>query len=245
VVLLPIVGAGRRGREAVALDRSVNAGRNARAHAQSAGDALVHAVGRLVNRAIDEVVLSDERVRSAADGRRRLAANQKTETLAGDIQRVVVLALPIARRLARGARVTKVPWVLVGSTVISIGTAVRNGVREIQVLSSLVAYRLEQATGTPSDPALVKKVAIDLYLRPKRKLELKDDKLRIVRLTRKWVLSGLFGRKTEKRASRALDAAERFDPAELSARWNGMHERRDSAPAGGDDPAGVEQAASS
>jgi len=33
-----------------------------------------------------------------------------------------------------------------------------------------VAYRLEQATGAPSEPALVKKLAIDLYLDPKRTL---------------------------------------------------------------------------
>ena len=189
----------------------------------NAGDALVHAVGRLVTWAIDEILLSEKRVTSAADGRRRLAANEQTEALAGDIQRVAVLAIPIARRLVRGARITRVPWVLVGSTVISIGLAVRNGVREIQVLSSLVAYRLEQATGAPSDPALVKKVAIDLYLRPKRRPVLDDDKVRLVRLTRKWVLGGLFGRKTEKRAARALDAVERLDPAELSAlsqRWS-------------------------
>ena len=39
----------------------------------------------------------------------------------------------------------------------------------------------------PADPALVKKVAIDLYLRPKDAPDLADDKLRLVRLTRKMV----------------------------------------------------------
>jgi len=63
----------------------------------------------------------------------------------------------------------------------------------------------------PSDPVLVKKLAIDLYLAPKRTPRLADERLRLVRLTRKWVLGGAFGRKTSKRAARALDAAERLD----------------------------------
>jgi hypothetical protein len=53
-----------------------------------------------------------------------------------------------------------------------------------------------------------------------------DDRLRLVRLTRKWVLSGAFGRKTSKRAARALDAAEQLDAAALSARWEGVRRRR-------------------
>jgi hypothetical protein len=178
-----------------------------------------------VSRTIDEILLSEKRVVSAAEGRRLLAGAEQTEALAGDIQRVIVLAVPIARRVARGARLVKVPWVMIGSTAVSIGAALRNGVREIQVLSSLVTYRLEQATGSPSDPELVKKLAIELYLRPKRRPHLEDDKLHPARLTRKWVLSGLFGRKTEKRAMRALDAAERFDPVAVSQRWDDLRRR--------------------
>jgi len=137
-----------------------------------------------------------------------------------------VLAVPVVRALARGARIVKLPWVLVGSTAVAVGMAVRTGVREIQVLSSLVAYRLEQATGAPADPELVKKVAIDLYLHPKRKLQVSDDKLHVVRLTRKWVLGGVIGRKTEKRANRALAAAERLDPATLAENWDTGRRRR-------------------
>ena len=180
----------------------------------------MHAIGRLVARAIDEIVLGDKRVTSAAEGRRLLAGDEQTESVAEDIQRVIVLAVPVVRALARGARLVKLPWVIVGSTAISVGVAVRTGVREIQVLSSLVAHRLEQATGAPADPLLVKKVTLDLYLHPKRKLDPTDDKLHLVRLTRKWVLGGIFGRKTAKRTNRALAAAERFDSAALAASWN-------------------------
>jgi hypothetical protein len=89
----------------------------------------------------------------------------------------------------------------------------------VQVLSSLVAHRLEQATGEPADPALVKKVALDLYLHPKRKVRASDDRLHLVRLARKWILGGLFGRKTAKRAHRALAAAERLDVDALATSW--------------------------
>jgi hypothetical protein len=211
---------------ALVLARSVSAGKKAGANASKAGDSLVRAVGRLVNRAVDEMLLGDTRVTSAAEGRRLLAADERTESRADDIQRIIVLAVPVIRALARGARVVKLPWAIVGSTAVGVGVAVRTGVREIQVLSSLVAHRLEQATGEPADPALVKKVAIDLYLHPKRELLLSDDKLHLVRLTRKWVLGGMFGRNTEKRANRALAAAECLDAAALAAGWDTVRHGR-------------------
>jgi hypothetical protein len=192
--------------------------------------ALVESVGRLADKAIDRVLLTDERVTSAADAKRLLAGKTDTEALAGDIQRVAVLAVPVVRRLARGARFTRVPWVMVASSAVSIGIGVRTGVRELQVLASLLADRLEQATGVPSDPTLVKKLAVDLYLDPKHTPKLADNRLRLVRLTRKWVLSGAFGRKTSKRAARALAAAERLDAAALSARWAAVRRRRDGSP---------------
>ena len=204
-------------------DRVSSAGKGARVHALKASDALVETVGGLADRAIDRVLLTGEPVTSAADGKRLLAGQADTEAFTDVIQRVVVLAVPVVRTLARGA---KVPWVMVASSAVSIGVAVRTGVRELQVLSSLVANRLEQAEGVPSDPALVKKLAIDLYLAPKRTPRLADDRLPLVRLTRKWVFSGAFGRKTSKRAARALDAAERLDAAALSGRWEAVRRRR-------------------
>lgn len=206
--------------------RAGAAAKSAGVGAWKAGAALVEAVGRVVDHGIDRMLLSDARVTSAAEGKRLLAGETDTEVLAGDIQRVVVVAVPVVRRLVRGARLTKVPWVVVASSAISVGVAVSTGVRELRAIASLVAHRLEQATGERSDPALVKKVAIDLYLHPKRPLQVDDDNLRLVRLTRKWVAGGMFGRKTSKRAARALDAAERLDGATLSARWAEMHPRQ-------------------
>jgi hypothetical protein len=203
----------------VVVDRSVRASRRAGTDARRASRSLVQAVSDLVNKAVDQVLLGDERVTSAAQARQLLTRDEQAEALSGDIQRVVVLAVPIVRRLARGARVMKVPWVFIASTTMSMGIAVRSGIREIQALSSLVAYRLEEATGETADPTLVEKLAVDLYLHPRRSPNLDGDRPRIVRLTRKWLFLGAFGRKTQRRASRAFEAAERIDVARLAAEW--------------------------
>ena len=200
-------------------ERVAAAGLGAVAAAQQRAEALVDAVGVLAVRAVDHVVLTGERVTSAAEGRRLLTDPEDVEALAGQIQRVVVLAVPVVRVLARGARFTRVPWVMLASTATSVGLAVRTGVRELQVVAALVAHRLEQATGTPADPALVKKLAVDLYLDPKRTPDLGNDRVRLVRLTRRWVLRGAFGRDTAKLADRALGAAERLDVRAAHAAW--------------------------
>jgi hypothetical protein len=196
---------------------AASAGRSAGAASLKSSIALVDAVGRLVNAAVAHVLLSDDRVTSAAEGKLRLAGETGTEELADKVQRVVVLATPIVRMAGRGAKLTRLPWAMLASSSVSVAIAVRTGVREIQVLSSLVAYRIEQATGHPADPQLVEKVAVDLYLDPKRKPDLTDDRLRLVRLTRKWVLLGAFGRTTSKRAGKALEAAEKLDGSDLAS----------------------------
>src|SRR5262245_7170789 len=218
-------------------DRAKSAGKGGGANARKASDALVEAVGALADHAIDRVLLTDERVTSAAEGKRLLAGEAEIEARADKIQRVVVAAVPLVRVVARGARFTRVPWVMVASSAVSIGVAVRVGVRELQVLASLVAHRLEQGAEAAADPALVKKLAIDLYLDPKRTPDLGDDKLRLLRLTRKWVLSGAFSRNTSKQAARALDAAERLDAAALAARWADTRRIRHEDPAPSPSPA--------
>ena len=205
----------------------MRAGKKAGRDTRRATVALIHAVSDLVNKAVDQVVLGGERVGSAAEARQLLKRDERVEALTGDIHRVVALAVPVLRRLARGARFTRIPWVFVATTTLSIGIAVKSGVKEIQTLSSLVAHRLERATGAPADPALVKKLAVDLYLHPRRTPTLDNDRVRIVRLTRKWLIGGAFGRKTERRASRAFEAAERIDVAALAAEWDDARRDKD------------------
>lgn len=205
---------------------AASAGRSASAASLKSGTALVEAVSRLVDAAVDRVLLSEDRVTSAEEGRLRLAEPTGTEELTDKVQRVVVLATPFVRVAARGAKFTKLPWAIIASSSFSVGVAVRTGVRELQVLSSLVAFRIEQATGAPADPKLVEKVAVDLYLKPKGKIDLTDDRLRLVRLTRKWLLLGTFGRSTSKRADKALYAAEKLDGGDLAARWQALQLER-------------------
>lgn len=204
---------------------AASAGRSAGAVTLKSGTSLAEAVERLVHTAVARVLLSDDRVTSAADGQLLLSGQTGTEELADKMQRVVVLATPIVRAAARGARFTRLPWATAASSSLSVGIAVRAGIREIQVLSSLVAFRIEEATGEPADPKLVEKVAVDLYLNPKRKLDLADDRLRLVRLARRWVVFGAFGRATSKRAVRALDVADQLDGANLAARWQDLSHR--------------------
>jgi hypothetical protein len=172
---------------------------------------LVDAISSLYEHTIDRLLLSPDRVVSASDGKRLLATDDGSEVMADQLQRVVVLAVPVVRTVARGARFTRVPWVLVATTAFSIASTLRAGVREVQVLGSLIAHRLEQATGRPADSALVKRLALELYLSPKRKPPTADRPLPLRRLLQRWLFKGAFGRDTRRAASKALDAADRLD----------------------------------
>ena len=65
---------------------------------------LVDAVGALFDQVMDRLLLSPERVTSSAEGKRLMAGDDDTEVLADTIQRVAVVATPIVRTLAHGAR---------------------------------------------------------------------------------------------------------------------------------------------
>lgn len=190
-------------------------------HAPEPDRRLLDAVGGLFDQAIDRILLSPERVTSAAQGKRLMAADDDSEALTDTIQRVAVIATPVIRTLARGARwLPRVPWVLVASTTASLVMTLRAGVQEVRVLGSLVAFRLEQATGRPADPALVKQVTLELYLSPRRTPTLRGG-LPLGRLVRRWLFRGALGKDTRRAAEKALDAAERLDVATLEALWRG------------------------
>jgi hypothetical protein len=172
---------------------------------------LVDAISSLYDHLIDRLLSTTDRVSSAAEGKRLLAADDGTEVVADQMQRVVVLAVPVVRTLARGARFTRVPWVLVATTAFSIASTLRSGVREVQIIGSLLAHRLEEATGRPADPGLVKRLALELYLSPRRTPAIAARPLPLRRLAQRWLFKGAFGRDTRRGASKALDAAERLD----------------------------------
>jgi hypothetical protein len=128
------------------------------------------AILRTVERAAEDVVhqafarllSSDIHVASAAEAKRLLADHEDTEELTDSIQRFVGIATLVARIALRGARFTRLPWVLVAASAISIGVTVRNGVRELQAIAALLAYRFKHETGVPPDPALLQKLTLEL-----------------------------------------------------------------------------------
>jgi hypothetical protein len=174
------------------------------------------AAGDVVHQAFQRLLSSDVRVTTAADAKRLLADHEDTEELTDAIQRFVAIATPVARIALRGARFTRVPWVLLVSSAVSVGVTVRNGVRELQAIAALLAHRFEQETGAPPDPALLRKLALELYLKPRRTPDVSDLGLPLARLARRWIVSGALGRNTRGKTEKALDAAERLDVGSLA-----------------------------
>jgi hypothetical protein len=181
-----------------------------RALERSAGDVVHEAFGRLLS--------SNTRVTTAAEARRLLADHEDTEELTDAIQRFVAVATPVVRVALRGARFTRIPWVLLASSAVSIGVTVRSGVRELQAIAALLAHRFEAETGAPPDPALLQKLTLELYLKPRRTPDVSDLRLPLARLARRWAVSGAFGRNTRGKTEKALEAAERLDVSSLAMR---------------------------
>jgi hypothetical protein len=179
---------------------------------------LERAAGGVVQRAFERLLSSDVDVTSSPDAKRLLADNEDTEELTDAIQRFVGIATPVVRIALRGARFTRVPWVLVASSAVSIGVTVRSGVRELQAIAALLAYRFQHETGAPPDPALLQKLTLELYLKPRRTPDVSDLGLPLARLARRWIISGAFGRNTRAKTEKALDAAERIDVTSIAAR---------------------------
>ena len=86
------------------------------------------AVGDVVHQAFERLLSSDVEVKTAAEAKRLLANSEDTEEMTDAIQRFVAIATPVARIALRGARLTRIPWVLVASSAVSIGLTVRNSV---------------------------------------------------------------------------------------------------------------------
>jgi hypothetical protein len=85
------------------------------------------------------------------------------------------------------------------------------------VLAALLAHRFEQETGAPPEPALLQKLTLELYLSPRKTPDVSDLRLPLVRLARRWIISGALGRDTRGKTEKALDMAEHLDLATLAA----------------------------
>jgi hypothetical protein len=180
--------------------------------------ALERSAADVVHQAFERLLSSKVRVTTAAEASKLLADHEDTEELTDAIQRFVAIATPVVRIALRGARFTRIPWVLVASSAVSIGVTVRNGVREMQAIAALLAHRFEEETGAAPDPALLQKLTLELYLKPRRVPDVSDPGLPLARLARRWIVSGAFGRNTRGKTEKALEAAERLDVSSLARR---------------------------
>lgn len=188
----------------------------------TAGGTLAEAVLGAYEEAIDRVLATRERVTTAEEGKALLSSDERTQAVTDNVQKVAMFAVPVLRAMSKASRFSGVPWALVASTTVSLVFTLRAGVREVQVLASLVAERIEHATGAPAESALVKKLAFELYLSPGSKPDLSDRRLRPGRLLARWLFRGVLGRKTSKSAVRALEAAERLEMHRLVAEWSAL-----------------------
>ncbi|HEX9259115.1 MAG TPA: hypothetical protein VF855_06215 [Acidimicrobiales bacterium] len=194
--------------------------RTRRAKAAAAPRAALRALLDLYDRALDMVLSTPHRVATASDAKTLLATDPgaTTDALVGRIQQVALVVAPLVRRLGRASRKVpggrKLPWVAIGTTAASVATSLRQGVREVQVVGSYLATRIEDATGAPANPALVKALTAQLYLAPDRIPEARE-RPPMARLLGRWLVAGVLGAESVKMAHHAIDAVERLDVKNL------------------------------
>jgi hypothetical protein len=193
----------------------------ARSATTSAASAVPRAVASLYDRAIDRVLARPYEVTTADEARAVLDDPDAIDVsaLADQIQQVALVAAPLVRRVSKFKRlpgVRRVPWVLSLVTLANLTRAIREGVREVQIVGSYLAARIQQATGAPPDPNLVKRLTVQVYLSPSRRLDpSQDERVRARKLLQRWLLNGFLGRTSNKAAVRAIGAIERLDIASV------------------------------
>lgn len=189
---------------------------------------LLVAVGGLYDRAVDAVlatphdVLDQRHALSLLEGHGR-----ESEALGEQITKVALIATPIlrkmevARRFTRVPGVKRLPFVMSVTTAASVGASLARGVRDVQVIGSYVASRLEQASGRAPDPQLVKRLTVQLYLSPSTPPRV-DQRIGPARLLRRWLVRGALGRDSKRQAEKAIAAVARLDVDRALASWHAL-----------------------
>lgn len=196
--------------------------RRVRQGATAAAGAVGGRATAAYDRAVERVLLSPDRVATADEALARLAADEGAEAVADNVQRIVMLTTPLVRRFMAARKLPglrRFPVVLAASTAVATGAAVKAGVAEVRMLAALLAHRIETETGLPADPALVKKLAVELYRSPSRTPSLEDRRPKAGRLLPRWALAAATGSNTRKRAEKALRAAEQLNAEAFAAAW--------------------------
>jgi len=196
-------------------------------------------VGSLSDRAIDAMLDRGDRPVTASQAKKLLKGGATDHReIADQIQKIAMVATPVIRRLAIVRRipgVKRVPLVLTATTTVAVAARLRAGVREVQVIGSYLASRIEAETGRSADPALVKRAAVELCIKPERAPTLDARRIPLTRLARMWLMRGFLGRDSTEKAIKAIDAIDRLDVHGLLHDWSMRHAAIDvgEAPAPG------------
>jgi hypothetical protein len=183
--------------------------------------AVIQAIGRLYDRAIEGVLSTPYEVRTADEALAMIESEAggvfEGRALADQIQMAAVILTPVLRRMTwfrNVPGVKRLPFLAGVATVANVAVVLRRGVREVQIVGSYLAHRLREATGEAPDPALVKTVAVQLYTEPNRR-PVATSGVRVVVLLQRWLVRGVFGRDSQKRARSAVFAVAQLDIPEL------------------------------
>jgi hypothetical protein len=192
----------------------------------------VRSLGGLVDAAIDRVfdeplqienqaealaVLSDRDDSTAL----RTALNGASDWAIARFARRAVLPR-LGGRLARSAGTKAAGRIALPVTLsLEVGMAARGGVRELQVMASLLIARLRRA-GLPVERDLVRRTTMALYLRPGRRPDLRQGGGQLgVAVARRWLMRAVpgLGRHRSRDVAARVRAVERLDLQRLVRSW--------------------------
>ncbi|MFN3257777.1 MAG: hypothetical protein ACE37B_19015 [Ilumatobacter sp.] len=206
-----------RRNEPSAVSRNVSKAGPALARSAASG------LAALYDRAVDSVLIRPHEIGSAQEAVEFSETDNawNADALTDQVRKVAVTLLPMLKRagvLSRTPGLRRVPSVAVASTVGAVSTQLWSGVKDLQILSALVATRLRRA-GYDADPPLIKRLAIELYTYPDRQPTLDSVPASATAVLAKWMIAGAIGRNASKQAHKAFVAAERLDIHALMSRW--------------------------
>jgi hypothetical protein len=184
---------------------------------------------RMADAALDRVFDEPFEIRSADDFERVVAEHHVAMSFAtaGTLAAFVERALPIAKLSTKAGKKLPMPAIKYTLAAIPIamqlGTSVRQGIREIQVIASYLIHRLREA-GVEPRRGLVTSLALSIYLDPERRPDLGLTPGRAATaLTRAWITRSMGKQSTKsliKRAHAEIAAVDRLDLRSASKEWD-------------------------
>jgi len=201
------------------------AGRSVKGRTDIVGQSIAGGVARLYDRAMDAILATPHDVHTRDEAMEMLKGDAESEAVASQVQKLALVLTPIVRRFAVTKKVPglrRVPAAAIVISTASVAAALRDGVRDVQVVGSYLAGRIELETGRAADPRLVKKATADLYVHPGRPVRITDRKVHAAGLLRVWLTRGFLGWDLSKPATKAIDAVARCDVDRIVREWEAL-----------------------